>query len=120
METHVKILAWILIISGIFGLIGAACLVAGLIVPGVISQDQTAIAVLTTTAVVLGIFIALTSLPGIIAGIGLLSYQNWARILAVILGFLNLLAFPIGTLIGIYAIWVALDNDTVRLFAHDG
>jgi hypothetical protein len=45
---------------------------------------------------------------GIIAGWGLLERQSWARILAIILGFLSLIHFPFGTAIGIYTLWVLL------------
>jgi hypothetical protein len=45
---------------------------------------------------------------GIIAGWGLLDRQSWARILAIILGFLSLLHFPLGTALGIYTLWVLL------------
>lgn len=37
-----------------------------------------------------GGFLILISIPGIVAGIGLLKYKSWARILAIILGVLNL------------------------------
>lgn len=46
------------------------------------------------------------ALPGLAAGIGLLSKQKWGMILALIIGCLNLFSFPFGTALGIYAIWV--------------
>jgi hypothetical protein len=45
---------------------------------------------------------------GIIAGWGLLDRQPWARMLTIVLGFLNLLDMPFGTALGIYTLWVLL------------
>jgi len=45
---------------------------------------------------------------GIIAGWGLLERQPWARMLAIVLGFISLLEMPFGTALGIYTLWVLL------------
>lgn len=45
---------------------------------------------------------------GIAAGVGLLQRAHWARILALIMGFISLISFPFGTALGIYTIWVLL------------
>jgi hypothetical protein len=58
----------------------------------------------------------LIAAPGIIGGIGLLQHQPWARIVVLVLGFLNLLAVPFGTILGIYTIWVFMANDTDDVF----
>jgi len=50
------------------------------------------------------------SIPTLIAGIGLLTHQRWAPLLAVIMGCLKLFSFPIGTAIGVYAIWVYAED----------
>ena len=49
-----------------------------------------------------------TGVVGLIAGWGLLERQTWARVLAIILGFLSLLHPPLGTALGIYTLWVLL------------
>ncbi len=49
---------------------------------------------------------------GIVAGWGLLDRQPWARTLALILGFLNLIHFPFGTALGIYTLWVLLPAES--------
>jgi hypothetical protein len=53
-----------------------------------------------------GIFMAVLALPGLLAGIGLLKRKNWGRVLAIVVSFLNLLNFPLGTLLGGYSLWV--------------
>jgi hypothetical protein len=45
---------------------------------------------------------------GIAAGWGLLERQPWARMLAILLGFISLLEMPFGTALGIYTLWVLL------------
>jgi hypothetical protein len=57
---------------------------------------------------VVGGFLMVKGVVGIIAGWGLLDRQSWARLLAIILGFLSLLHFPLGTALGIYTLWVLL------------
>jgi hypothetical protein len=54
-----------------------------------------------------GLFLA-SGVVGIIAGWGLLERQTWARVLAIVLGFLNLIEMPFGTALGIYTLWVLL------------
>ncbi|MGH9735128.1 MAG: zinc-ribbon domain-containing protein [Candidatus Acidiferrales bacterium] len=44
----------------------------------------------------------------IITAWGLFERRPWARILALVLGFLTLLHFPFGTALGIYTLWVLL------------
>ncbi len=56
------------------------------------------------------------SIPGFIAGIGLLKFRQWARILAIILAVLNILSFPLGTALAIYTFWVLLNAQTAPLF----
>ena len=54
-----------------------------------------------------GLFIA-SSVLGFIAGWGLLDRQPWARMLAIVLGVINLIHMPFGTALGIYTLWVLL------------
>lgn len=54
-----------------------------------------------------GIFLV-TGAIGLVAGWGLYERRPWARILAIVLAFLNLLHPPFGTAIGIYTLWVLL------------
>ena len=56
------------------------------------------------------------SIPGIIAGFGLLKLRPWARILAIVLSAIGLINFPFGTVVGIYGLWVLLSPETERLF----
>ena len=54
----------------------------------------------------LGVAVTSLAVAGIVAGIGLLSYRPWARILAIVLACINLIHLPFGTALGIYTLWV--------------
>ena len=49
---------------------------------------------------------------GLITGWGLLTRQSWARMLGIVMGFLSLLHFPLGTVLGIYTLWVLLPSQS--------
>jgi hypothetical protein len=116
MQTHVKILGWLYIVLGVLGILAAGIVVLVVAGGGLISGDRTAITVTTIVSLVIGGFLVMVSAPGVIAGIGLLSYQPWARILTLVLGILNLPGFPTGTALGVYTLYVLLDEETSHLF----
>jgi hypothetical protein len=60
--------------------------------------------------------LALT-IPAIVVGIGLLNFRPWARSLGAIIAILELVNFPLGTALGIYALWVLLSAETDPLFS---
>lgn len=49
-------------------------------------------------------------LPSIIGGIAYLNHKNWGLSLMMISGCLSLLSFPLGTALGVYTIWVFLND----------
>jgi hypothetical protein len=50
----------------------------------------------------------LFGIAGIIAAWGLFERRPWARVLTIILAFITLFRFPLGTALGIYTLWVLL------------
>ncbi len=118
MENHVKAVGIINIAFSVLGILVAVIIFAVLnIVAKIPDVDEEAMRILQIVGVVVPWFFIVFSLPGIVGGIGLLKYQGWARILVLILSFLDLLNFPIGTAVGIYSIWVLLNKKTEKLFA---
>jgi hypothetical protein len=116
MQQHVRILGWLFIIySALFDLIALIVLVI-LGGAGAVSGDRQAIFITGAVGVGIATVLLILSIPGIIAGIGLLKLQQWARILAMVLGALHLLSFPFGTALGIYTFWVLLNAQTTPLF----
>jgi hypothetical protein len=122
-DTHVKVLAYLYIVFGVLGsLIGLGFMtVLGVIGAAGAASDPDAwmaLPILGITGAALGFFMLALSLPGIIAGIGLLKYRPWARILTIVLSALNLMNFPFGTVLGIYGLWVMLSDEGSRLFVR--
>jgi hypothetical protein len=76
-----------------------------------------AISVLGIIGTIILAIILLTSVPCIVAGIGLLKLAPWARILTLALSVLHLFSIPFGTALGIYGLWVLLSRDTPQPFA---
>ena len=62
------------------------------------------------------VFFGVLALPGLIGGIYLMKYRNWARILVIVLACLNLTNVPLGTALGIYTLWALFHQDTKPLF----
>ncbi len=125
MESHVKILGIIHIVFGLLGICIALMFfvifgLGALGVAGVAAQEEPeallALPVIAVIGTFLLVLIAVLSLPGIVAGYGLLNYKPWARILAIVLSAMNLLSMPVGTAIGVYGLWVLLNKETELMF----
>lgn len=116
MERHVTFVAVINIAFGFLGIFLGLVLFVVLIAAGIISNDPEALTITAIVGVAIAGFLILTSIPEIIGGFGLLKRKPWARILVLIIAVLDLMLIPIGTLIGIYELWVLLQEDTVKLF----
>ncbi len=123
MDTHVKVLAVLYIVFGALGTLlglGLMALLSFIGVAGAASDPDAwmALPILGITGAALGVFLLILSLPGVIAGFGLLKYRPWARILTIVLSALNLMNIPLGTIIGVYGLWVMLSDEGSRLFAR--
>lgn len=117
MRQHVTVVAAMRIGFGALGLFLALVCFVAITGGGLISGDEEAITITSIVGTVVGGFLALLSLPGIIGGIGLLQGKPWARILVLILAAFDLFNVPIGTAIGVYTIWVLMQEETEELFA---
>jgi hypothetical protein len=80
-------------------------------------EAAIALPIIGFTGTVLVAYLALTALPGLVAGVGLLKSRPWARVLGIVVAVFYLIHIPFGTVIGIYALWVLLSRETERLFA---
>ena len=104
-KTHQKILGAILIAYSVMIIIGAVSLLVAMDFIKMFIDDDYVINLVTVFSKIFGIVMLVVSIPGIIAGAGMLREKGWAKTLSLIMGILFLLCFPIGTIIGIYAIW---------------
>ena len=116
MEKHLTAVAalhvGLSILGGLLGIFVFAVL-TGI---GAITQEKEAFLILSTIGTGVGVLLIVLSVPGIIGGIGLFKRKEWARILVLIISAIDLLNIPFGTALGIYSIWVLVQQDTIRLF----
>ena len=75
---------------------------------------------IATLGAVLGGALLIFGVLGLITGIGVLKNRGWGRILAIILAIPALLAFPVGTIFGIYVLIIMLNSQTKTLFSGAG
>ena len=121
LERHVKILGWLNIVTSVATIVIMGFVAIIMLGAGALSGEAEAFGVMVLVSLFVGFFMLLLSIPGIIAGWGLLNGKNWARVLAIVLGCLNILSFPFGTAIGLYTLWVLLLHDESHdYFTHGG
>ena len=127
MDAQVKIVAILHIVFGALGLLmallmllifGSVTAIVGVSAPG--DEAMIAMPIIATIGGFFFFLIIVTSVPGLIGGIVLLSHQQWARILVIVLSILNLVNFPFGTALGVYSLYVMLSQETGELFKNDG
>ena len=113
LDGHKKVLGILYVVSAVLTILGA--LLINVILSLVFSfafdnanpEEQKVLDFVTALVAYLpAIILIFFAAPSLLAGIGLLAKQKWALILALIVGCLKLFSFPIGTAVGIYAIWI--------------
>jgi polyferredoxin len=117
MKKHVTVVGALHIGFGILGLIGAlAAFFALRFAMGVVGSEEIPATVLSFLSISVPLLIGFMSTLGLVGGIALFSYKNWARILVLIIAAMGCLNIPIGTLKGVYSIWVLMQDETAKLF----
>ena len=134
LQVHVPIVGWLLIANSLLqmvvGLFVSALIMSGNVLwaelgqlgPAVNDPDALRIfqvfnTLTSLTAILIGALVIGLAMPALAAGIGLLLRKRWGRILAIIAAVLGLAGIPIGTLIGIYAIFVLMQDAATNHFA---
>ncbi len=116
MQKHVTLLGALFIAYHILGLVVGIAIMVILPAIGCLAHDAEAMTILSVVGVGIGVFLIVLSVPGLVAGIGLLRGKRWSRILALIVGAFDLLDIPFGTALGVYCFWVLLQDDTMQVF----
>lgn len=104
-QQHVSILGWLYIVGhALFLVVGmfVFILLTGI---GVATGEPETRTILSAVGTSVGLLLAALAVPGLAAGYGLLTRKPWARVLALVVGILGLVNFPVGTAIGLYALW---------------
>jgi hypothetical protein len=125
MATHLRVVAALFLVGG--GLCLASGLVLGIFFGGLARLAgrseppgtdigpwvlSLAGAAFTTVMIVAGV-------PAIATGWGLFRVKRWARTLGIILAAIALINFWIGTVFGVYALWVLLNKRTEDIFGDE-
>lgn len=120
MEKHVTLVGALHIGYNAFqilvGLVVFTFIVGGGLLGGLIAKEELVIGITVFVGATVTLWVLLVSVPGIIGGIGLLRYKPWARYMVLVLSVLALVNIPIGMGIGIYSIWVLVQDETAQLF----
>lgn len=117
MDRHIKAIGILWIIYGGLGLLFTLFLFVTLFGVSLIpDMGHEAPIILRTVAIGIGIFFTILCLPELFAGIGLIKFREWGRILALIVSFLNLISFPVGTALAVYSLVILLNSEAIELF----
>jgi uncharacterized membrane protein (UPF0136 family) len=116
MATHIKVLAWLHIVFGLFGALAAVAILGGTMFGAAFAGSLTGSLIAGVTGGFISIFVGAMAALQLIAGWGLLQRKPWARILTIVLGVISLIRFPWGTALGIYTLWVLLSKDGAAQF----
>jgi len=117
LQLHVTILGWLHIVGHAIFLVIGIFLFTLLTGIGAVSGDWEAMAILGIIGTGLGLLLTILAIPGIVAGYGLLRRKAWGRVLAIVMGILNLINFPLGTAVGLYTLWVLFQERAADYFA---
>jgi hypothetical protein len=127
LDGHQKVLGILYVVSAVLTITGMVLLRAILSIVFSIAldkadpDDRAVIDMVLSLLQFLPYFIVIFfSIPTLIAGIGLLTHQRWALLFALIMGCLKLFSFPIGTAIGVYAIWIYAEDHKLKTTAKPG
>jgi len=127
MRRHIRIIGLLYVLGGVsLVLLGlaVALMFGGAGLAGLAQRgNEVRPDVIPIVGAVGGIFFLLASLlsvPAIVAGLGLLKYRRWSRVLTIVLSGILLFIWPVGTILGGYSLWVLLSKKTEPLFARAG
>jgi hypothetical protein len=117
-QSHVRLLGLLWLGFSAFNTVGAVVLYVianTLFAHARFSAPESATAFLRPFLSVVAMILLAKAALGFLAGWGLLQHEKWARVLALVIGFVSLFTnIPFGTALGIYTMWVLLSTDSER------
>ncbi len=133
MRDHLKILGILNIVMGsVTALVGVVILlmtgtIAGFVAASIGSASGSdyqngaiAAPIVATVGIAIAIFFLALGLPSILGGWGLMHYRPWSRILMIVVSVFHLFHIPLGTALGLYGLWVLLNDESRRLLESAG
>lgn len=123
MKSHVDFVGVLFIVWGLLTvLVGVSTLALGVGAVALMTSGSRGGGGQVAAGITAGAFTALAFIAilwgaaHIVVGVPLRRRTPWSRLIALMLGSLDLPLLPYGTALGVYAIWVLLSEDGKRLF----
>jgi hypothetical protein len=117
MRTHIKVVAIVNMIYGALGVLGGLSILVGGTLGSLMSGSFVGAIAGTAASATIGIVWACLAGVRVLAGFGLMNGKSWARYAIIVVSALGLFKFPIGTIFGVYSLWVLLSSEGQREFA---
>ena len=123
MKSHVDFLGVLFIVSGLLTVVvGVSTLALGVGAATLITSSgrngsQVAAGVAAVLFTTLAFLAIIWGTAHVVVGVPLRRRTPWARLIALLLGSVDLLLLPYGTALGVYALYVLLDEEGKRLFS---
>jgi len=117
MDKHIDLLGILFIAYNICGALAACIVFVAVVGGGFLSGDEIAIFYTSWVGTAIATLLGVLSVPGLIAAYGLLKRRAWGRYLAMVLGAMHLLAVPFGTALGIYTLWILVQDEAAAQFS---
>lgn len=57
-------------------------------------------------------------IPTIVIGLALTAFRDWSRVAGIVLAVFQMINIPLGTSVGLYALWVLFSEDADMLFTR--
>jgi hypothetical protein len=123
MGSHVDFVGVLFIVWGLLTtLVGVSTLALGVGAVALITSTSRggaggfAAGVTAAVFTALAIIAILWGAAHVVVGVPLRRHRPWARLMALMLGSVDLLLLPYGTALGVYALWVLLNEEGKALF----
>ncbi len=117
MKKHLTIVGILQIVFGAFLLLAALAVGFLFTLAGTVVNDPFVSGILGIIGIPLVIIMLVFGAAMIAGGIGIIYCKPWARIVTMVMASIGLLNIPVGTLKGVYILWVLLQTETIALFA---
>ena len=125
MSSHIDFLGILFIIWGLLTtLVGVSTLALGVGAVALITSanrtegGQFAAGLTAAVFTALAVIAILWGAAHVVVGVPLRRRRPWSRIMALVLGSIDLLLLPYGTALGLYGLWVLLSEDGKSLFTE--
>lgn len=113
LQRHLRTLGILWIVVGALWIIPSLAMIGFSHAPRILTGDDMFMRTFMPPMMLsMGSFFLLVAAGGVLVGWGLMKYERWARMTAIVLAILAILHPPFGTALGIYTLWVLLPADS--------